>query len=131
MEAANNSKIYSYVYVSTNITFDKFRRSFPANFIVADVTKPIFGADFFRKHDILIDIAKQRLVDNKTNLSSNIIQCYTLVPHIHNLTSPNTHLLQFLVNNEKVFDIHALRPTLPIQFKIINEPSQSHPNHID
>ena len=107
--------------MSTNITFDNFRRNFPANFIVADVTKPILDADLFRKHDILIDISKQRLVDNKTNLFLNIIQCYTLVPHIHNITSPNTQLLQILVNNEKVFDIHALRPTPPIQFQIINE----------
>lgn len=39
------------------------RRLFTQDFHLADVTRPILGADFFRKNDLAIDLAGRRLID--------------------------------------------------------------------
>lgn len=46
------------------------RREFVWPFIVADVTSPIIGADFIRQHDLLIDLRRNRLIDNTTKIES-------------------------------------------------------------
>ena len=39
-------------------------------FFLADVEQPILGSDFFRRHHLLIDVARQRLVRDAGGLSS-------------------------------------------------------------
>lgn len=46
------------------------RREFSWSFVVADVTSPIIGADFIRHHDLLIDLRRNRIIDNKTKLET-------------------------------------------------------------
>lgn len=46
------------------------RRQFKWRFIVADVTKPILGADFLQHYGLLVDIRNRRLVDSITNIST-------------------------------------------------------------
>lgn len=46
------------------------RRDFCWPFVVADVTAPIIGADFIRHHDLLIDLRRNRIIDNETKLES-------------------------------------------------------------
>lgn len=52
------------------------RRCFRWNFILADVSRPIIGADFLRHYHLLPDLKQRVLVDGKTNLKTvgNIIQ---------------------------------------------------------
>lgn len=50
------------------------RREFIWPFIVADVSTPIIGADFIRHHDILIDLRRNRLIDNETKVESTCIR---------------------------------------------------------
>lgn len=45
------------------------RRSFPHEFIIASVNRPIIGADFLAKFGILVDLKGKRLIDSSTNLS--------------------------------------------------------------
>lgn len=47
------------------------RREFIWPFVVADVTTPIIGADFLRHHDLLIDLRRNRLIDNDTKLEAS------------------------------------------------------------
>lgn len=46
------------------------RREFYWQFVVADVTTPIIGADFIRHYDLLIDLRRNRIIDNITKLES-------------------------------------------------------------
>lgn len=46
------------------------RREFFWNFIVAEVTMPIIGADFLSHYDLLVDTKRRKLVDNQTKLAS-------------------------------------------------------------
>ena len=58
--AANGSAIRTYGAVSRIVVLNG--RRFSHKFVVADVTKPILGADFFTTHKLLIDLAGRRLL---------------------------------------------------------------------
>lgn len=67
--AANGSHIST--YGSTTMTLDfRLRRDFTWRFIIADVTRPIIGADFLAHFGLLVDLKSQRLVDGLTNIST-------------------------------------------------------------
>lgn len=67
--AVNGSsiKVYGTIWLKLNLGL---RRDFSWNFIIADVSSPIIGADFIRHFDLLIDLRRQRLIDNTTRLES-------------------------------------------------------------
>lgn len=67
--AANGSPInvYGSRLIKTNFGL---RRDFHHSFFVADVTKPILGADFLHKYGILVDIKNSKLIDPTTGLNS-------------------------------------------------------------
>lgn len=46
------------------------RRQFKWQFIIADVTRAIIGADFLEYHGLLVDLQKRRLIDTETRLST-------------------------------------------------------------
>lgn len=72
LSAANGSTINT--YGNKILTIDLgIRRKFVHNFILANVNRPIIGADFLSKFELLIDLRKRRLIDSKTNLSINVI----------------------------------------------------------
>lgn len=50
------------------------RRDFCWPFVIADVTCPIIGADFIHHHDLLIDLRRNRIIDNLTKLESSCTQ---------------------------------------------------------
>ena len=69
LRAANGSSINTYGKRSLTISLG-LRRSFVWIFTVADVTQPIIGADFLQHNELLVDMRRKRLIDNKTTLSS-------------------------------------------------------------
>ena len=60
--AANGSAIKS--YGATEIVLNFGGQCFTHRFLFADVNRPILGADFFKKHDLLIDLAGRRLISS-------------------------------------------------------------------
>ncbi|XP_036320418.1 uncharacterized protein LOC118734919 [Rhagoletis pomonella] len=69
--AANGSAIK--VVGEKRINLDLgLRRNFSWSFIVADVTTTIIGADFIRFYDLLIDLRRNRIIDNLTKLRSSL-----------------------------------------------------------
>ncbi|XP_065362008.1 uncharacterized protein LOC135955583 [Calliphora vicina] len=48
------------------------RRDFHWSFVIADVTSPIIGSDFIKFYDLLIDLRRNRLIDNITGLISQL-----------------------------------------------------------
>lgn len=64
LRAANNSTISTYGAVTRALQFAGHRYTSP--FILADVSKPLLGADFLRRHQLLVDLCGNRLVDANT-----------------------------------------------------------------
>lgn len=67
--AANGTpiKVYGEVLLKVNLGL---RREFSWQFLIADVTSGIIGADFISHHDLLIDLKRKRLIDNTTRLEA-------------------------------------------------------------
>lgn len=67
--AANGTpiKVYGEVLLKVNLGL---RREFLWSFLIADVTSGIIGADFLRNFDLLIDLKRNRLIDNTTRLET-------------------------------------------------------------
>ena len=61
--AANGSTIYTYGRRILPISF-RAGHSIQHEFWIADVSRPLLGASFFREHGLMIDLRNQRLVDH-------------------------------------------------------------------
>ena len=62
--AANGSKIASYGFRLIPLKF--MGRRFEWRFILADVRRPLLGADFLANYKLLIDVARKRLIDTES-----------------------------------------------------------------
>lgn len=67
LQAANGTPIRTHgqQHLSLNLGL---RRSFPWNFLVADVRQPIVGADFLTAFGLIVDIQRKQLLDSTTTL---------------------------------------------------------------
>lgn len=70
--AANGTEIKTYGQKILNLNLG-LRRDFKWSFLLADVTKPIIGADFLRHFDLTVDLKRKKLIDNVTSLQINCI----------------------------------------------------------
>ena len=94
LSAANGSRINEYGYRTVPVRL--FDRSFSWRFCLADVRRPLLGADFLRHHGLLVDVANERLVDPKCLASAQMRPSSTDVPQIGSLaleSSPWAKLL--------------------------------------
>lgn len=69
--AANGTQIRTYGFARLSLNLG-IRRPFEHKFIYADVRQPIIGSDFLRKHNLLVDMANNRLIDGTTKLFVNV-----------------------------------------------------------
>ena len=60
LQAANGTSIPTAGTVTRELHFRNLKASH--KFFLADIPRPILGADFFSKHDLLIDLRSQRLL---------------------------------------------------------------------
>ncbi|GFR69714.1 retrovirus-related Pol polyprotein [Elysia marginata] len=67
LQAANGSTIAT--YGSRNVSLCLNGRMYTARLIVANSLQPLLGADFFRQHNLLVDLRGQRLIEADTFLS--------------------------------------------------------------
>ena len=68
LSAVNGTSIATYGTKSLTLNLG-LRRTFCWIFIIADVHKPLLGADFLHHFGLLVDVAKGKLVDKVTHLS--------------------------------------------------------------
>lgn len=62
--AANGTPIT--VFGESKQTIDLgLHRLFDWTFLVADVSSPIIGADFIKHYDLLVDVTRNKLIDQK------------------------------------------------------------------
>ena len=69
--AANSTKIATYGSKLISLDFG-LRRAFVWNFVVADVSRPILGADFLERFGLLVDVKNQTLGLTTLNFSQTL-----------------------------------------------------------
>ncbi|KAL1446423.1 hypothetical protein WDU94_000016 [Cyamophila willieti] len=76
LSAANSSDIHTYGTMTLSLNLG-LRRVFTWRFVVADVAKPIIGADFLHYFNLLVDLRNQRLLDGTTHLTAqgHVTEC--------------------------------------------------------
>ena len=99
--AANGSSIKTFGTAQIDLKFSELRVKHP--FCLADVSKPILGSDFFLRHNLIIDLPRQRLLRmppisnaeivvpaRRARVSSALcgLQAKTLIPYPGPSTSP-------------------------------------------
>jgi len=60
LQAANGSQIKT--YGSRQFSLHLNNKTYKWNFVIANVSRPIIGADFLRHYDLLVDVARKRLI---------------------------------------------------------------------
>lgn len=88
--AANNTIIPTYGEKTLEIDFN-LRRPFKWTFIVAEVSKPIIGADFLQHHQLIVDVKNRRLIDGKTSLTTSSFVRATNIPTIRSIDVHQTY----------------------------------------
>lgn len=83
--AANGTKIRTYGSRSISMAFPSGR--FNWKFVLADVARPLLGADFLRAHALLVDLKRQRLINAETFCSSPIKRAPQLAPRLNAIAS--------------------------------------------
>nr|CUU99445.1 hypothetical transcript [Hymenolepis microstoma] len=81
--AANNSKVYTYGQKFLNLDLG-LRREFPYVFLIADVKKPIIGADFLSTFRLLVNFRDRVISDDVTSLQ---VVCHTRTRNSFGLNS--------------------------------------------
>ncbi|GFO47330.1 retrovirus-related pol polyprotein [Plakobranchus ocellatus] len=67
LQAANGTSIST--YGSRNVSLRFNATTYDARLIIANVKRPLLGADFFRRHNLLVDLNGLRLIEADTYLS--------------------------------------------------------------
>lgn len=142
--AANGTSIPSYGERSMVLNVG-LRRPYRWNFVIAEVSRPILGADFLHKHQLTVDIHGRRLIDKKTSLSvvgyvtptaDNSINTvddqqpyHDLLAAYPDITRPNLKLCHSQVEHHietKGPPLYAkARPLPPLKYKAAKEEFQS------
>lgn len=117
LNAANGSTINTYGTKLLKLNLG-LRRDFTFPFTVAQVNKPIIGADFLDRFGLLTDIKHRRLVDGETNLSVNgiLINSDTPTPQSFSVENQFSELLKSYPNLTK-----PPRFDLPVNHSIVHE----------
>ena len=66
LQAANGTPIQTYRSRELHLCFNN--RLYEARLFIADVKRPLLGADLFREHNLLVDLRGQRLIEGDTFL---------------------------------------------------------------
>ena len=83
---ANGSSIRTYSTRTLSLVFA--RNTYTREFTIAEVSRPLLGADFFRSSSLLVDLGGKRLVDAATYHSVPLDQttCAYPMPHLDSLS---------------------------------------------
>lgn len=96
LTAANGSVINTYGSKVVEVELG-LRRTYPHEFILADVNKPIIGADFLAKHGLLPDLRNKKLIDPATSLTINAMRadnCYEPTPRLYSIATEFGEILK-------------------------------------
>ncbi|XP_037931303.1 uncharacterized protein K02A2.6-like [Teleopsis dalmanni] len=89
------------------------RRKFDWNFIIANVSKPILGADFLKHFGLVVDVKRSCLSDTQTKFSTQCASEHTGYEPVFSIQ--NDHKFKELLNSFK-------EVTMPVSYNYNNEP---------
>lgn len=107
LTAANGSTIHTYGTLPLTLNLG-LRRSFPWNFVIADVPKPIIGADFLAHYDLMVDLRNKRLIDKVTLLSAKGRINNHHIPQVKIVTKIDTPYHEILLQHPDVIRPNGL-----------------------
>ena len=98
MQAINGSPIAT--YGTRSLTLDRgLRRIFRWVFVIADVERPILGADILRHFHLLVDMKRTRLIDSTTQLRIQGIRSHVISPRPSILLRSPTNEFEALLSD--------------------------------
>ncbi|XP_033225958.1 uncharacterized protein LOC117178644 [Belonocnema kinseyi] len=110
LSAANGSVIATYGVYEMPLNLG-LRREFPWRFVIADVSRPIIGADFITHYGLLVDLQGGQLIDLETNITTRRQFFKTEQPSIKVITGNSSyHLL--LVKYPDIMRPDGVTPTV-------------------
>ena len=132
--AVNDTPIHTYGKRSLTLNLG-LRRALPWIFIIAEVQRPILGADFLRHFGLLVDMQKRKLIDAHTHLY--------IQGTISHITSPSPSYCPKDTNNPYITLLSAYpaltqvcSPDTPVQHDVTHHiettgpPVSARPRHL-
>ena len=92
--AANGSTIKTYGTRTIPLCFTT--KHYKWDFIIAEVSRPLLGADFLRANSLLVDLKGKRLVDAETFSSTPLSKADVLAPHLSTVHQSNNEYYRLL-----------------------------------
>ena len=96
LTAANGTVIKTYGSKVVEVELG-LKRSYSHEFILADVNKPIIGADFLAKHGLLPDLRNKKLIDPVTSIEVNAMRadnCDEPTPRLYSIATEFGEILK-------------------------------------
>lgn len=91
LSAANSTAINTFGRRRLSLDLN-LRRVFDWSFIIADVARPILGADFLSHFGLIVDLSAKTLIDPTTNLTSSGKISRTQIPNLSVLLNSSIDL---------------------------------------
>ena len=116
--AVNNSPVRTYGQCSFILNFG-LRCSLPWIFIIADVQKPILGADFLAHYGLTVDMRHSKLIDQNTHLRIQgiVSSCTSPSPSLYLKDSSNPYS-QLLSEFPQLSQINT--PDTPVKHNVLH-----------
>ena len=105
LKAANGSSIKTYGVRTTKLCFAS--RQFEWKFIIADVARPLLGADFLRANSLLVDLKGKRLVDAETYLSIPLGNARMCAPRLATISASTDKYDLLLAEFPDITKVHV------------------------
>lgn len=117
--AANGTPIKTYGRELKNINLG-LRRPFNWEFLIADVTRPIIGADFLATFGLMIDLKNKRIIDETTKLKA---KCFAIQADYERVnTIADATIYADIFNEFKTLTIpNTLNKPLPVKSAVTHQ----------
>lgn len=113
LSAANNTKIDVFGTKQLTVSLG-LRREFPHVFLIANVDKPIIGADFITKYGITIDLKNRRISDPLSQISVRAFFCHDEVLTLeHSTVNCDQEMMVLLLEFPDLFKDPDFQKPLP------------------
>ena len=116
--AVNNTPINTYGQRSLTLNLS-LRRSLPWIFLIAEVQKPILGADFLSHYGLTVDMRQSKLIDTNTRLHVQgiVSSCNSPSPSLYP-RAPSNPYLQLLSQFPELSQVTA--PDSPVKHDVLH-----------
>ena len=94
--AANGSDIKSYGFRTEHVCIGA--KKYECRFVLADVSRPILGADFLLRHGLLVDLGGRRLLEASTCQTAAIAAAWSRDTHLHVVEQHNPTVFSKLLD---------------------------------